>query len=134
MAFTMRKLQSCLSFAFERLKPMIDEHSCQTKLFGYGWQVVAVEPSAVCQLRLLQLYLTSGIVGIESYHQSARVWPRLRSIVAYVLYVELGLFLYFSFNSFFESFTCFYKSCNEPLEWFLEIFCVNKHNLVTTAY
>lgn len=129
MAFTMRNHGSydaqtaiLLIFAFERLKPVIDEHSCQTELFGYGWQVVTVEPSTVCQLRLLQLYLTSGIVGIESYHQSARVGPRLRSIVVYVLYVERCLFLHLSLYGFFESFAGLYEPRNKAVKRFLEIF------------
>ena len=99
MALTMLKLQYCLSFAFERLKPVIDEHSCQTKLFGYGWQVVTVEPSTVCQLRLLQLYLTSGIVGIESFKLILNTYLRNKfSYFIRCINMHFGLYIYSVFR------------------------------------
>ena len=62
-----------------------------------------------------------------------RALPTIKERMTF-LYVERCLFLHLSLYGFFESFAGLYEPRTKAVKRFLEIFCVNKHNLVTTAY
>ena len=80
------------------------------------------------------MHIALNIVGIKSHHESARVWPRLRTKIAKVGDFEPSLFHHLAMNSLFESFSCFHESCHKTIEIALEVFGVYQQYFVATMY
>ena len=96
-------------------------------------QVVPVEPSSFGELRALQVNLAVVVVGCETYHESARVGPRLRTEVAQVGNVEACFLHDFAVNRFFQCLARLYKSGNESVVVVAETVGVNEENFQQSA-
>ena len=74
--------------------------------------------------------LAIHIVGCETYHQSARVWPWLGTEVLEISNGETCLFHHLSVNSLFQAFASLHESGYQAIEVALEVAGMNQQYLV----
>ena len=84
-------------------------------------EVVFRKPSPAGEFFTLQMNVAGNIVGMESYHQSARVGPGLTAKITEVVDGDTRFLHHLAMDGFFKRFACFDKSGNQTIEVTTEI-------------